>query len=309
MLQIFQALTIIALAFVALSARAQNDEAEFSPDPRSVRIESFSHSGTGCPAGSVVGDISPDNQVITILFSQYSVEKRASEQAGAKNCNMRFRLAAPAGWSHAVMSMSVQGFADLEAGLSGFQGLSYGYADGTGRNKLGRMTIEGPYTNDYNRVEEIPLSSLDWSRCDKATNDVVIQSNIGIRAAGPAGRTAVGLMTTDVIENVLDQGVSGKMNQQFAVLWKKCPAGGGAGGVKKAGLAVCKISISERASGKLLKQVSVRARAKTSAMALQKAQRKAQQRCAAVQNGGGRGRGGVAKSCQWSASQCSSVEL
>lgn len=308
-LAFFQLSTILSLLLLVGVARATNDpdEAEFNPDPRSVRIESFGYSGTGCPAGSVLGDISPDNEVITLLFSQYAVEKRANEQAGQKNCNMQFRLSAPAGWSHAVMSMNVQGYADLEGGLTGIQNLSYGYADGTGRNKLGQMRITGPYTDDYTRSEEIPLQSLDWSKCDRGVNQVHIQSSIAIRPAGQQGRRAVGLMTTDVIENVLEQGVPGRMNQQFTLLWRKCPKAGEP--AKKSNLAVCRVRITERGTGKLIRQVNVKARAKNAEQALRKAQRKAQQRCQNVSRGPGRGRAAVAKDCSWSASQCARIQL
>ena len=274
--------SLICLSLVAstsfVRADVDSDEADFNPPAGTVRITDFSYAGTGCPSGTVLGDVSPDNEVITMIFSDYRVAKEGPQTPGEsrKNCRMRFGFEAPAGWSHAVYSMTVQGYADLDDGLTGIQNLSYSNADGQGRNPLGKMKIEGPYRNDYVRSEKIELANLEWSTCQKDKHRVLIDSAIAIQPKGPAGRTASGLLTVDVLENVLAGGAPGKITQQFEVLWKRCP---GATPAKRTALAMCKIQLVDRRDGKLIREASIKARAQNKDKALAKATKKAQKRC------------------------------
>ena len=296
-------LTALIYSWTQAFAEVDPEESEFNPSAHSVKIMDFSYNGSGCPQGSVLGDVSPDNEVITLIFSDYRVEKLANEPAGAKrNCAMRFTLDAPAGWSHAVFSMNVQGYADLQPGLVGIQNLGYSYADGSGRNPLGKMRIEGPYADDYVRSEQISTSALSWSSCSKNRHQILVNSAIAIESQNQQGKAATGMMTVDVMENVLEGGSTGKVTQQFGVLWKRCP--NGPQPTKKSVFALCRVQLKNAQTGSLVREITIKSRAKDADKALAKANRRAQKRCQNVTN-----RRGQRMTCSFNPSGCSVVNI
>ena len=53
-------------------------------------IQKVKFRGNGCPAESVFVDLSPDKEILSILFNQYIIEKQGSTMpfGKRKNCNL-----------------------------------------------------------------------------------------------------------------------------------------------------------------------------------------------------------------------------
>jgi hypothetical protein len=86
-----------------------------------IQIASVTYSGTGCPAGSVSTETSPDGTVITLGFSSYQtlIGPGSLSEDREKHCELFFVLRYPIGCTSAVIAATYHGFAELESGVSG----------------------------------------------------------------------------------------------------------------------------------------------------------------------------------------------
>lgn len=289
------------------SGELDQEEAGYNPAPGSVRILDVAYAGEGCPVGSLLDDISPDNEVITLFFSQFNVTKTPEyrQRFIKKMCQLKFMMEVPPGWSHAVFSLNVQGYADLQEGLVGFQNLAYSYADGRGRKPLGKMTIQGPFADDYVRTEQIPATELVWSSCRENRHQITLISTLGIEAQGPPAQGASGMMTMDVMENTLYRGQNGYLSQQMAVLWKRCENKNNPRRPNASYVALCPLQLTNNKMKEPLRTMTIKARAKTPENAIRKAEIKAANRCL-NQRRGGRGRNAE---CRFQSELCQVAQL
>ena len=188
--------SLLGLAAFLISSLA-NAQASF--DPSKVKISEFKYKGTGCPAGSVASNISGDGQAMTLIFDQFSAETSGTtgtqREINKKSCHVDLKLETPIGWSFTLFYLHFRGFAALDAGSTGFQETEYRL--GSGREvDLGKFRLTGPYSDNYERVENLALGSLPWSSCTKRKQSLTIESTVGIRSE--AG--AAGYMTIDSLD-------------------------------------------------------------------------------------------------------------
>src|SRR5512134_2701401 len=70
-----------------------------------ITVESLTYEGSGCPAGSVALNLSPDRTAFTLLFDAYVVEvgPETPKKERARECTVDAVLSAPPGWSWAIV--------------------------------------------------------------------------------------------------------------------------------------------------------------------------------------------------------------
>ena len=193
----------MSLLALVMSAAAQ---AQVAPDW--VRIRSLTYAGTGCPAGSVAQNISPDNLAFTLLFDNYVAEAGPGVplSQGRKNCQINVDLEYPAGWTYTLISIDYRGYANLDPGARGTQKATY-YFQGSAGQSSAQSTLYGPKNQDYNYRDVI--GSPNWSYCR-----VFRALNINSQVRVDAGGGARGLMTTDSVD--------GQVIATYGFTWRHC---------------------------------------------------------------------------------------
>lgn len=180
------------------------------PNPDEVYINQITYGGTGCPAGSVAGNIAEDARAFTLLFDQYTAEAGPGILlvAGRKACQVTLDLHIPGGWQYTLFTVDTRGFLNLESGTSATQQNRYYFQGGLNGPAL-VSNFYGPRVGDYMARDNVGITSLVWSPCgvNRALN-----VNTSVRVAAPWGRRA--LATVDSLD--------GEFKLRYWVQWRRC---------------------------------------------------------------------------------------
>lgn len=195
----------IGLALAATSASA------FADAPDYVEIKNIVYAGSGCPAGTVAENLSPDKQAFTLLFDNYIAEvgPGVSAREKRKNCQINVTLDFPQGWTFAIADVDYRGYASLDRGVTGVQQAAY-YFQGESQTGTLQTTLRGPVDKDFHIRDSLALSALVWAPCG-AKRSLNINSQIRLDSHS---RSATGLLTTDSID--------GSVQTIYNLKWKRC---------------------------------------------------------------------------------------
>ena len=201
---------MIRSLLLALLASA-SASAALADAPPYVRVRNISYAGTGCPAGSVAENVSPDRQAFTVLFDQY----QASTGPGVpftekrKNCQVNVDLDFPQGWSFSLFTVDTRGYVALDPGVNGLQQSSYYFQGQMGTARLA-TPMYGPLDQDYEVRDTLGVQSLVWSPCG-AQRALNINTEVRVSSFDP---NAQGLITTDSID--------GQFHLIYGLQWRRC---------------------------------------------------------------------------------------
>lgn len=197
--------TFAAALLTLASASAFAD----APNPNEVYINSIVFAGTGCPAGTVAGNISEDARAFTLLFDSYTVQAGPGilPPENRKACNLNVDIHVPNGWQYTLFTVDTRGFLNLEAGTSAVQQNKYYFQSGFGPSLS--SNFNGPRVGDYTTRDLVGVSSLVWSPCG-INRSLNIQTSV--RVAASAGRRA--FATVDSID--------GEFKYLYGVQWRRC---------------------------------------------------------------------------------------
>lgn len=180
------------------------------PNPREVYINSIGFAGTGCPAGTVAGNISEDAKAFTLLFDSYTAEAGPGVLLGEgrKACQVNIDIHLPQGWQYSLFTVDTRGFLNLEAGTSAVQSNKY-YFQGSLNGPTKTSNFSGPRVGDYTVRDLIGVTSMVWSPCgiNRALN-----VNTSVRVAAAGGRRA--FATVDSID--------GEFKLLYGIQWRRC---------------------------------------------------------------------------------------
>lgn len=184
--------TVARLMVASLAAAAVSVTLSSSPasavDMPPVLITGYAVNGTGCPATTVAAAISPDQEAITVIYSQYMAEITTLSSTKTRNCVLTLNLDMPAGFTAAIVGIDHYGFKIMAPTTNATLYTEYrwsGLVGGTVPGQSYSITIPGG-TDNWARHDTVTAM---WLPCDQDPNFVV-----STRLAIPTGQ--VGDMIT-----------------------------------------------------------------------------------------------------------------
>jgi hypothetical protein len=182
------------------------------PDPTQVYIQRIDYAGTGCPAGSVSGNIALDAKAFTLLFDNFVADAgpHIPLTEARKNCQLNIQLHVPQGWSYAIATVDYRGYMLLDPSVTATQRSTYYYA-GSLQQASAQSTWAGPQDQDYVVRDTLGLASLVWSPCGAQRN---LNINAEVRVNNRITPGSSGMLTVDSID--------GKVEQIYGFLWRRC---------------------------------------------------------------------------------------
>ncbi len=180
--------------------------------PPWVTIDSVKYAGTGCPAGSVMENLSDDYKAFSLMFDDYVVEAGpgVSRREMRKACQINVDLKFPQGWSFSIMDVDYRGYVSLDRGVTGVAQSDYYFQGQRGSARL-KTNFRGPVDKDYEYRDRLGMSSVVWSPCG-ANRSLNIKSQI--RVDNRRNRNGTGLLTLDSID--------GEVKHIYGIQWRRC---------------------------------------------------------------------------------------
>ena len=103
------------------------------PSGHDVQIVGLAFAGSGCPAGSVSGQLSSDLTTITLLYADFVAQagNNISPSNYRKNCQLNVKLKYPSGWQFSVFKADYRGYAQIPEGDTGTCKATYYFSGDT----------------------------------------------------------------------------------------------------------------------------------------------------------------------------------
>ncbi|KAK4040135.1 hypothetical protein C8A01DRAFT_46456 [Parachaetomium inaequale] len=207
-----QLVNILAL-FSGLAAASPIivDNLADQPSGHDVQIIGLAFAGSGCPAGSVSGQLSSDLTTITLLYADFVAQagNNISPSNYRKNCQLNVKLKYPSGWQFSVFKADYRGYAQIPTGDTGTCKATY-YFSGDSRQISSTMTITGPYDDNYIKTDQFGVESTVWSPCGL---EGLLNINSEVRLS-PMDAVKPALMTVDSTDL--------RFQQVHYLQWQKC---------------------------------------------------------------------------------------
>ncbi|KAK4240088.1 hypothetical protein C8A03DRAFT_42373 [Achaetomium macrosporum] len=208
-MQLISILTL--LSSLAAASPVVVDGLAEGPSGHEVEITGLAFAGSGCPAGSVSGQLSSDLTTLTLLYANFVAQagKDISPSNYRKNCQLNVKLKYPSGWQFSVFKADYRGYAQIPAGDTGTCKATY-YFSGDSRQISSTMTLKGPYDDNYIKTDQFGVESTVWSPCGL---EGLLNINSEVRLS-PMDATKPALMTVDSTDL--------RFTQVHYLQWQKC---------------------------------------------------------------------------------------
>ena len=196
-------------AFAAPQFTADNLAA--GPSGHEVQITGIAFAGSGCPAGSVSGQLSTDLTTITLLYASFVAQAGKGLTAAdyRKNCQLNVKLKYPQGWQFSIFKADYRGYAQIPKGDTGTCKATY-YFSGDSKQITSTLTLKGPFDDNYLKTDQFGVESTVWSPCGV---EGLLNINSEVRLS-PADSTRSALLTVDSTDL--------KFTQIHYLQWQKC---------------------------------------------------------------------------------------
>jgi hypothetical protein len=211
-MQLFKVLALFVGAAAAAPALEERNSPSYNgPSGHEVEIHGIAYAGSGCPAGTVAGQLSSDLTTLTLLYDSFVAEagKGIPPSHRRKNCHLNVKLKYPHGWQFSIFKADYRGYAYIPQGATGTCKATY-YFSGSSQQISSTKKIYGPYDNNYLKTDKFGLTSLVWSPCGV---EGLLNINSEVRLT-PFYSKKPALMTVDSTDL--------KFHQLYYLQWKKC---------------------------------------------------------------------------------------
>lgn len=208
-------INMIAVGSLALSLVGAPLSVEPTPPPASkINIDLVNLNGSGCKAGTTAVTISPDNSAFTVTYSDYlaQVGVGAKPTDSRKNCQMAVQVHVPQGFTFAIAKTDNRGYMNLAKGASAIEKTSY-YFQGMSQGAWAQRTWNGPYDDNWQTTDEVPVTAMVFSPCGEKRYLMV---NTELRAN--PGSSDVTKTNSQISMDSTDTEFSTK----FYLTWTKC---------------------------------------------------------------------------------------
>ena len=202
--RIISSLIGATLTFAAMTARpARADDL-----PSSLSIRGITYAGSGCPAGTIEGDVASDLSGVKLYFDEFVAETGPGVpfSEGRKNCQIVLDLNLPQGWSYAIANVSYRGYVDLDRGVTATQTSTY-YFQGSANQASLHTTLNGPVNDDYVIRDTLAVTNQIWSPCSAQR---ALNINASVRTTG----RSYGLITLD--------SVKARVEHAYGLTFRRC---------------------------------------------------------------------------------------
>ncbi|TPX13747.1 uncharacterized protein E0L32_005950 [Thyridium curvatum] len=201
----------LVLPFALLASAVPIYGPDGGPSGHEVQIEGISFAGSGCPAGSVAGQLASDLTTITLLYDSFVAQagKDIKPTDYRKNCQLNVKLRYPSGWQFSVFRADYRGYASLPKGDTGTCKATY-YFSGEQKQISSTMTIKGPFDDNYLKSDSFGTESTVWSPCGQ---EGMLNINSEVRIT-PLDSTTPALLTVDSTDL--------KFTQIHYLQWQTC---------------------------------------------------------------------------------------
>lgn len=111
----------LAVAAPAPAAEPIEQTLATGPSGHEVQITGIAFAGSGCPAGSVSGQLSSDLTTLTLLYSEFIAQAGPgiAPSQYRKNCQLNVKIRYPQGWQFSIFKADYRGYAQIPAGDTG----------------------------------------------------------------------------------------------------------------------------------------------------------------------------------------------
>ncbi|GBG85141.1 hypothetical protein CBR_g39707 [Chara braunii] len=175
-----------------------------SPPSGTVRVESLTYSGSGCPPGSAEGALSPDGIGLTVLFAQFKALTPGSPDDPVKKCQLAVKLIYPTGFTFTVESVASVGGVVFEDAVKGSLEVGYFFPEsGTVRTL---RELPPPPEGDFHFDDG--FSTLIYAPCGSESTSLNVYSEVKVVPPRPPSDNNGGSIDID--------------NQSFTLRWKPC---------------------------------------------------------------------------------------
>jgi hypothetical protein len=183
-----------------------------SGSPDYVRVRSINYAGSGCPAGTVAENISPDYKAFTLEFDSFIAETgpRQPLSASRKNCSIALSIDHPDGWQYTIFSVDYAGYISLDSGVQAMQKSLY-YFQGQSATANLQTTFYGPTDRDYQIRDFLGITEQVWSPCGAKRALILNAQVIANNYRNPSGR---GVITLDTIWAYA--------RHRYSLQWRRC---------------------------------------------------------------------------------------
>ena len=248
------------LLFVNTPLFSQEDE-----ERKDIKIKSIAYKGSGCLEDTVSSDISPDREIFTLSFNDFIVAKEGSKNPFkvSKNCKIIVKFEKPKNWGFKFFSFSLQGSGDLQKRVKAKQSISIKTRDQKDHKPKNKITIKGPYSDDYERLEEFDLKEMGWSACGEKELTLVINTKISVSPFPEKKNNQSGFMSVNLAEN--------RLKEEIGFLWEKCSKR------ENKFISYCKVPIEK--NNKAFKDKLVKSKKQSKKESLLSAMKKAKELC------------------------------
>lgn len=194
---------MLALVGASLSAEAQL--------ARGMRLGTPEYGGTGCPAGTASVSLSPDEDAISVLFDQFTVEAGSStgRRIDRKACLLSVPVQVPQGYSIGVIQTDYRGFNVIPAyGASTRINTEYFWAGI--RGPTFSRVFSGPNNQDFTLTNGIMTQNMVWTPCGASVN-LRINTSIMAQSNSRMDQTMMGVDSADISSGLI-----------YHVQWRRC---------------------------------------------------------------------------------------
>lgn len=182
-----------------------------TPSGHEVTIQGIAFAGSGCPAGSVSGQLSSDLTTITLLYSSFVAQAGQGISASnyRKNCQLNVKIKYPQGYQFSIFKADYRGYAQIPKGDTGTCKATY-YFSGSSQQVSSTLVIKGPFDDNYLKTDQFGVESTVWSPCGL---EGLLNINSEVRLS-PMDAVKPALLTVDSTDL--------RFTQIHHLQWQKC---------------------------------------------------------------------------------------
>ncbi|GLZ35488.1 hypothetical protein Lesp02_76750 [Lentzea sp. NBRC 105346] len=180
------------------------------PPGEKVTIDVVTVNGTGCPRGSAVVAVSPDNTAFTLNLEEMvaAAGKLARPGDARRSCTFNLRMRATGGYELGIERAVYRGWGQIERGAVGTARPQHYFQGSPGLPGMPRR-FPGPFSDDWEITDDTPREPS----CDTPRNLVVtIELGMSAGTSDPKTTSYLGMGSSD-----------GSLPTVYRLLWKRCP--------------------------------------------------------------------------------------